>query len=236
MQLYAGSSGFSYSEWKGPFYPEKLKNADMLSYYSGKLDTVEVNYTFRRMPKAETLAKWAAQVGEGFRFVLKAPQRITHRQKLKDVQEPVGMLWEAAQALGAHLGPILFQLPPHFRMDLEVLKSFLSELPQGLQPVLEFRHRSWQDPQVYDVLREHAAALCTADTDPKGDDDTPSEIVPTADFGYLRLRRAEYSAADLDQWADAIRGQSWKRAFVFFKHEDDGAAPRQALSLTERFG
>ena len=236
MRLYAGSSGFSYKEWKGPFYPEKLKNADMLRFYASKLDTVEINYTFRRMPKAETMAGWREQASEGFRFVLKASQRITHRQRLKDVSEPVGYLWKAAQELGEHLGPILFQLPPFFKKDLAVLETFLGELPEGLQAVLEFRNPSWDDEQVCEVLRAHNAALCTADNDPKeGKPDPEPAITSTADFGYLRLRRSDYDEAALDAWAEQIRAQPWKEAFVFFKHEDEGAAPRMALAFQEAF-
>jgi len=231
MRLHVGTSGFSYRQWKGPFYPEKLPAGDMLAFYAERLSAVEINNTFYRSPKREHLERWATLVPDDFVFVLKAPKRITHRARLRDVEEPVGWLWDASEGLGVHRGPVLFQLPPSFRKDVELLGTFLGRLPAGLVPVLEFRHGSWDDDEVRAVLREHDAALCLADTD--GAEERP--IVPTCRIGYLRLRRGDYSAADLRRWAGRVRGQAWDDAFVFFKHEDEGAAPRQALAFAEAF-
>ncbi|MEM7204226.1 MAG: DUF72 domain-containing protein [Planctomycetota bacterium] len=232
MKLLPGTSGFSYREWKGPFYPEKLPAKQMLGYYSSQLPTVEVNNTFYRMPKPEVMARWAEEVPDHFVFVVKASQRITHRAKLVDAEEAVGYLWTTVGSLGPHLGPILFQLPPWFRKDLEVLRDFLAGLPDGLRAVFEFRHETWADPAVHTVLADHGAALCVADTEAA---EAPAAIEPTAPFGYLRLRRPDYDTAALASWAERIAAQPWDQAFAFFKHEDQGAAPRMALALAEQF-
>ena len=228
MHLRAGSSGFSYKEWKGPFYPEKLPNKDMLAYYAEHLSTVEINSSFYRMPKPEVLESWASKVPDDFMFVLKASRRITHNSRLKESSyDSVDYLWGVAQALGSHLGPILFQLPPNMKKDVERLRAFIDALPDELRAAFEFRHESWFDDDVYGALRDSGHALCLAEFD---DTDTPS-LVATADFGYLRLRRAEYTDDDLKRWLAAIHGESWDEAFVFFKHEDEGAAPRLAARL-----
>lgn len=227
MHLRAGSSGFSYKEWKGPFYPEKLPAKDMLRYYAERLSTVEVNNTFYRMPKESMLEGWAAKVPDDFIFVLKASRRITHQGRLKDVEDSVAYLWKVAQALGPHLGPILFQLPPFLKKDVPRLEAFMATLPEGLRAAFEFRHESWFADDVYDALREGGQALCLADMD---DADAPA-LVSTTDWGYLRLRREDYSDDALSAWKSAIHAQPWREAFVFFKHEDDGAAPRLAHRL-----
>jgi len=226
VEIRVGTSGFSYKEWKGSFYPDKWKPEDMLRYYAERLTTVEINNTFYRMPRAELLLGWAAQVPESFVFVLKGSQRITHIKRLKDAGEAVSYLFEAAAQLGPRLGPVFFQLPPNFKKDTERLRGFLEILPQGRPVAFEFRHESWFDDEVYEVLQAAGAALCAADTDESGDAGAP--IVPTGRFGYLRLRRAEYSDADLQGWADKVRAQTWDRAFVFFKHEDAGKGPAMA--------
>lgn len=232
MEVLAGTSGYSYKEWKGPFYPEKLPNTKMLGFYAEQLRTVEINNTFYRLPKAEVVARWAEQVPDNFVFVIKASQRITHRARLVDCEETVEYLWKAVSELGPHLGPVLFQLPPYFRKDVSVLRDFLAVLPQGMQPVFEFRHESWDDDEVRDVLREANAPLCAAETD----DGPDLDIQQTASWGYLRLRRSSYTEAELAAWADKIRTQPWERAFVFFKHEDEGVAPKMALQLMSLFG
>ena len=231
MQLYAGTSGYSYKEWKGPFYPEKLPASQMLSHYASELPAVEINNTFYRMPKASVMAKWVEQVPEGFVFVIKASQRITHHRRLKEAEEPTQYLWETVQELGPHLGPVLFQLPPNFRKDVERLKNFLAGLPDGMRPALEFRHESWDDDEVHAALRDANAALCAADVD----DAEVREIVPTADWGYLRLRRPGYDDAEIAAWVERIGSQDWRDAFVFFKHEDEGAAPRMAHRMNAAF-
>lgn len=235
MRLRAGSSGFSYKEWKGNFYPEKAKNADMLKLYSAQLDAVEINATFYRMPKASMLEGWAEQVPDGFTFVLKASQRITHRSKLEDVDDNIAYLWSTAQSLGAHLGPILFQLPPFSRRDDDKLDRFLGKLPKDMRAVMEFRHRSWFDEAVFERLRSHGASLCFSDTDPADEDDPGLEqpFVSTAPFGYVRLRRASYDAPALGEWITAIRQHAWEEVFVFFKHEP--TAPGLALSMIDQW-
>ena len=219
MRLLVGTSGYSYKEWKGSFYPVDLKNADMLRFYAERFPCVEVNNTFYRMPKAAMLEGWADQVPPGFLFVLKASQQITHRKRLKEAGEPLDYLLRTASVLGERLGPVLFQLPPYFKKDVARLRGFLARLPEGRPFAFEFRHETWADDEVRDALRERNAALVCADTEDSGEHGTP--IVPTADWGYLRLRRCAYSDAELAPWADRIRAQPWQRAFVFFKHEDD---------------
>jgi uncharacterized protein YecE (DUF72 family) len=227
MRIRAGTSGFSYKEWKGPFYPETLPAKDMLGYYAERLSTVEINNTFYRMPKPSVLEGWAANVPDDFVFVLKASRKITHSGRLKDVEDSVDYLWRVAGALGPHLGPILFQLPPSLKRNIERLRDFMAILPEGLRAAFEFRHQSWFEEDTYEALREGGHALCLADTDSI---DTP-EIVSTTDWGYLRLRREHYADEALQAWKAAIRAQSWGEAFVFFKHEDQGAAPRLAKRL-----
>ncbi|MEM8607087.1 MAG: DUF72 domain-containing protein [Myxococcota bacterium] len=227
MRLRAGSSGFSYKEWKGPFYPEKLAAKDMLRYYAERLSTVEINSTFYRMPKESMLEGWAEKVPDDFVFVLKASRRITHHGRLQEVEDSVEYLWKVAQRLGPHLGPILFQLPPFLKKDVPRVEAFMETLPEGLRAAFEFRHESWFDDEVYEAIRAGGHALCLADTDKT---DTP-ELVSTTDWGYLRLRREEYSDEALRKWKEAMAEQSWKEAFVFFKHEDEGAAPRLAHRL-----
>jgi len=219
MQIRVGTSGYSYKEWKGSFYPEDLKNADMLRYYAERFSSVEINNTFYRMPKATVLEGWAGQVPSDFLFVLKASQQITHRKRLKEAGEPLAYLLETARTLGDRLGPVLFQLPPYLKKDVDRLRDFLALLPEGRPFAFEFRHETWADDEVHAALSERNCALVCADTEDSGEDGAP--IVPTADWGYLRLRRCDYTPAELRPWADRIRAQSWETAFVFFKHEDD---------------
>ena len=230
MHVLTGTSGFSYAAWKGPFYPEKLPAKRFLEHYAGRLATVEINNTFYRMPRPELLAGWAAQVPESFRFAIKAPQRITHRARLAGCGELVAELWGALEPLGPRLGPVLFQLPPFFKKDALVLETFLGELPKGLRAAFEFRNRSWFDDEVRGLLERAGAALVIADTDRE----RPPEVVATAGFGYLRLRREDYVESDLDLWAERVRGAGWGEAFCYFKHEDAGVGPQLALSLAAR--
>ncbi len=230
MRVLCGTSGFSYKEWKGPFYPEDLPDKQMLTYYAERLPTVEINNTFYRMPKTEMLQKWTEQVPDRFIFVIKASRRITHAKgRLKDTDDSLAYLWEQVQSLGNHLGPILFQLPPFFRKDTELLREFCGKLPDGLRAVFEFRHETWACDEVHEVLGAARCALCTADTD-KDQNGTPP-LVPTTDWGYLRLRRETYGDDELSAWAERVRQQPWREVFVFFKHEDEGVAPR----LAEKF-
>jgi uncharacterized protein YecE (DUF72 family) len=229
MRIRVGTSGYSYKEWKGTFYPDDLPAAKMLPYYAERFDTVEINNTFYRMPDAKTVAKWGEQVPDSFSFVLKAPQRITHQKRLAGAEEDVQHLFDVAEPLGAKLGPILFQLPPYARKDAAKLRDFLAILPPRRRVAFEFRHESWFDDEIYDALRARDAALCFADTD--GVADPASLVVPTASWGYLRLRRTEYDAGALAAWADRVQAQSWDEAYVFFKHEDEGKGPRFAVEF-----
>jgi uncharacterized protein YecE (DUF72 family) len=226
MKVLVGTSGYSYKEWKGTFYPPDLKAAGMLAYYAQRLGTVEINNTFYRMPTAALLEQWSAQVPAEFTFVLKGSQRITHMKRLRDAAEPVDYFFRTAAVLGPKLGPVFFQLPPNFRKDVTRLRDFLALLPADRPVAFEFRHETWFDEEVYAALREKGAALCAADTDESGDEGAP--IVPTGSWGYLRLRRAEYDDAALRSWVDRVRAQPWDRAFVFFKHEDAGKGPAMA--------
>jgi uncharacterized protein YecE (DUF72 family) len=227
MRVLVGTSGYSYKEWKGRFYPEKMKAAEMLGFYARRFPTVEINNTFYRMPTKDLVARWAAEVPAGFTFVLKAPRRITHERKLMEVDDSLAYFFETASTLGPALGPTLVQLPPYFRRDLERLRSFLASVPEGRRVALEFRHESWSDEAVTEALRARGAALCLADVE----DGAPQEITATARWGYLRLRRPDYTDEDLASWAARIRAQPWDEAFVFFKHEDEARGPEMAARL-----
>ena len=230
LNVLVGTSGYSYKEWKGAFYPPELKAAGMLRFYAERFPTVEINNTFYRMPAPELLARWAGEVPPGFRFVLKAPRRITHEKRLTGVADTTARLFEVAASLGGKQGPFLFQLPPYSKKDTGRLRDFLGLLPQGVRAAFEFRDPSWEDDEVTETLRAAGAALCLADTDEAVGE---PRLVPTARFGYLRLRRADYDEAALRAWADRIRSQPWDEAFVFFKHEDEARGPRLAAQLVE---
>jgi len=224
MNLYVGTSGYSYKEWKGSFYPEKIPAKDMLRFYSERLSTVEINATFYRMPQKSMLENWKEQVPGTFRFSLKAPQRITHFKRLKDTEEETKYFFETASVLDGQLGVVLFQLPPNMKKDLPRLEAFLNDLPQQLFTAFEFRHPTWFDDDVLEVLRSQDRALVVSDTD----DMPTTHIDKTADWGYLRLRRVNYSEENLAEWHQRIREQDWKETFVFFKHEDEGTGPKLA--------
>jgi uncharacterized protein YecE (DUF72 family) len=226
MRLIVGTSGYSYKEWKGTFYPSDLPATKMLSFYAEHFSAVEINNTFYRMPEEKTLAKWATEVPDGFTFVLKAPQRITHQKKLAGIEDEVRHLFAVGDSLGPKLGPILFQLPPYLRKDTQKLHDLLEMVPRNRRAALEVRHDSWLADDVYAVLREHDAALCAADTDDVEDPDRL--LVSTASWGYLRLRRTEYSDDQLEAWMKRVKAQPWSDAYVFFKHEDEGKGPEFA--------
>lgn len=231
MKLFTGTSGFAYKEWKGTFYPEDLRTDDMLSFYASHFRSVEINNSFYRMPAEKTLRQWAEQVPAHFSFVLKAPQRITHFARLKEAsQDPLEHFARIAASLGPQLGPLLFQLPPNMKVDVPRLQNFLAWLPAGIRAAFEFRHVSWFDESVFAALRAVNASLCVADTD---EEQTPRVV--TADWGYVRLRRVEYTEADINDWAGWTHGQQWSDAFVFFKHEDAGTGPRLAKQFESAF-
>jgi uncharacterized protein YecE (DUF72 family) len=223
MALSVGTSGYSYKEWLGKFYPEKLPASAMLRFYADHFPTVEINNSFYRMPAETTLARWSLEVPESFTFTLKAPRRITHEKRLRDTGPEVTEFLRRAAALGKKSGPILFQLPPFLKKDLPLLQAFLSLLPFGPLVAFEFRHPSWLQTDVYDALHAKGATLCMAETD---DGSTP--LVSTSECGYLRLRCTFYEEAALRAWVEQIAAQPWKVAYVYFKHEDEAKGPRFA--------
>jgi len=229
VNFYVGTSGYSYKPWKGPFYPPDLPDRQMLRYYSERFGAVEINSTFRGMPKASVLEKWANTVPAGFQFVIKAPQQITHKRRLGDAGDLVLQLFEVAGVLAEHRGPLLFQLPLAMQKDVPRLRAFFAQLPPHQRAVVEFRHPSWFDDEVLGLLRDHRAALCVADAEGK----LEVPCVATTDWGYLRLRQPDYSDAELTTWVKRIQGQSWRDVFVFFKHENEGKGPRFAQRFLE---
>jgi len=232
MKFWIGTSGFQYKEWKGNFYPEDLPAAKMLPFYAERFSTTEINYTFHRIPATKTIDNWKAQTPEKFRFALKAPQKITHWSKLRDCADTLEYFCKVAGGLGERLGPVLFQLPPTFKKDVDVLSSFLRELPE-MRAAFEFRNESWFDQEIFERLRSRNIALCIADTDTIA---TPKEI--TANYGYLRLRREDYQTIDIECWAELVRQQraNWQDAFIYFKHEDSGIGPKLATQMMELLG
>jgi len=230
MKIFTGTSGFGYKEWKGKFYPERIAAGDMLRFYSTHLNTVEINNTFYRTPTEKVLTSWAEQVPRGFVFAIKAPQVITHLKRLRNVDDEAGFFFTSLSALGKKLGPILFQFPKSFRVDNPAFKSFLDVIPDAISCAFEFRSPSWLEGDTLDLLREKGCALCISDSD----EDPIHEIISTASWGYLRLRRSGYDDADLSQWMARINAQKkWKNAFVFFKHEDDAAGPDMAMRFRD---
>lgn len=227
--LYVGTSGFAYKEWKGVFYPQGVTDKKMLAYYSSVLGSVEINYTFRRMPAETTLETWRAQASPSFRFTLKAPQRITHFKRLKDVGEDVDEFVRRGRLLGDQLGTILFQLPPNMRYDRERLAGFLAVLPLGSRFAMEFRNPSFNDDEVFDLLKENDVAYCGAETDAMA-----LEAIPvTAKHVYLRLRNTEYTDKELKQWGIRVAKalKDGLDVYCYFKHEDGSTGPRYAQTL-----
>ena len=235
MNIRVGTSGWSYKEWKGSFYPPKLPARDMLSHYASCFSVVEVNNSFYRIPTEAVLAGWAAQVGPEFQFLLKASRRITHFHRLTDKDGSLEYFHRAVDPLRARLGPTLFQLPPTFESDPLRLAGFLEKLPAGWPAAMEFRHPSWFNDRTYELPRLHDVALVAVDEDPAEGPGAP--LVITSSWGYLRLRRTRYEEAALHRWADRIRSLAWERAYVFLKHEEGsptGPAPALALQAILR--
>jgi len=226
VTLRIGTSGYSYKEWKGVFYPEDLKASEMLSYYAERLGTVEINNTFYRLPTRKLLEGWASQVPDGFRFVLKVSQKITHFKRLMGAEEETGYLVDSARVLGPKLGAFLVQIPPNFARDDDRLAKFLALLPAEMRAALEVRNPSWMDPQVFAILEKHGVALVASQTD----EEPEPAIVRTAPWGYLRLRKTSYQPGELTDWSRRIADMGWGDAFVFFKHEQ--IAPDLAEKLT----
>ena len=233
VRLHVGTSGYNFPEWRGSFYPPKLPSAKWLEYYAQQLGTVEINYTFYRMPNDKTVAGWDAATPESFIFALKAPQRITHIARLRNIDEPLRRFLDTVGKLHAKLGPVLFQLPPNFKKDLARLGDLLTQFPSNVRAACEFRHASWWSDDVYELLRSTNTALCIADTE---EGTTPD--VSTADFGYLRLRDEGYSDEALKEWRRRVQalGSAWTDAYVFFKHEEQGVGPKLAAEFQKLFG
>ncbi len=222
--LYVGTSGYSYKEWKGSFYPGKISAKEMLSFYASRLGAVELNSTFYRLPQRSMVESWKAQVPEDFRFSVKASQRITHLKRLKDAAAETQFMLKTVSALGDRLGAVIFRFPEDMEKDIKRLEVFLKDLPAKTPAVFDFRHQTWFDDEVRALLRSQNRVLCVSDTD-----ELPSDHIDrTADWGYVRLRRSNYSEAELAEWINRVRAQNWKRTFVFFRHEDEGTGPKFA--------
>jgi uncharacterized protein YecE (DUF72 family) len=232
MEIYVGTSGYGYKEWKGRFYPEKISPGEMLRFYSEHLSAVEINNTFYHMPTERVLSSWAEQVPDDFVFALKAPQVITHLKRMRNVGEETEYLFRTLSVLKRKLGPVLFQFPGSFHADYPALKNFLSLIPGNISCSFEFRHPSWLDVEIPDLLREKGCSLCIADTD----ENPANEIISTTSWGYLRLRRSDYTDTGLSQWMERVHSQKWKKAFVFFKHEDEAKGPEMAVRFRELTG
>ena len=226
MRIRIGTSGYSYPAWKGKFYPRELRTAQMLSYYSEKFSTVEINNTFYKMPTAKLVGSWVGEVGDDFQFAVKAPQRITHHQRLKGSARTVAAFLKLTALFGDKRGPLLFQLPPNFEKDTALLTAFLKRLPTGIRTTFEFRHDSWFSDDVYRLLQDKGVALCIAE-----DEKLATPLVATAGWGYLRLRREDYKERHVAAWADKITRQKWDSANVYFKHEDKAKGPKLAAML-----
>lgn len=226
MQLLAGTSGYSYKEWLGHFYPEKLPASAMLRYYAERFATVEINNTFYRMPAEAMLARWSEEVPATFTFTLKAPRRITHEKRLREAEADVTEFLRRADVLGSKLGVVLFQLPPYLKKDVPRLQDFIGVLPRDKRVAFEFRNESWQNDAVYEALRAHGAMLCVTDTD---EGDTP--FIATTDCGYLRLRRTHYDEGDLAAWVERIAALALSRSYVYFMHEDEALGTRFATTI-----
>jgi uncharacterized protein YecE (DUF72 family) len=241
MRMRVGTSGFSYDQWEGGFYPAGLAADDRLSVYAQRLGTVEINNTFYRMPKRDVLRRWAAAVPDGFRFVIKASRRITHEGRLEDAGGALEVLLRQLEVLGDKRGPILFQTPHYLRKNVERLRAFVARLPPGVTAAFELRHRGWDDPEVHEVLATAGHAWCAAEHEPdttatEPDANTPpappaeTPLVRTAAWGYLRLHAPAYDDARLQHWAERIR-ETWDDAWVFFSHEE--TAPHLALRMRD---
>ncbi len=226
-RIWVGTSGYNYKEWKGPFYPSDLAEPDMLRFYGERYSTVEINYTFYRMPTVRSLQAWAKETAEDFVFSLKAPRRITHEMRLRDAADPLTYFCDTAKVLKAKLGALLFQLPPFLKKDVPRLEDFLHQLSPGFRVAFEFRNQSWFSDDVFDCLKRFEVALCIAEHEERS---APFEC--TAPFGYLRLRRADYSDEELAAWAQRLASMSaWHQTFVYFKHEAAGRGPMLASRL-----
>jgi len=241
--IWVGTSGYNYPEWKGSFYPSDLPAAKMLPYYAERFPTVEINYTFYRMPNEKLVGGWAAQTPSPYKLTLKAPRRITHDNRLKNTESLVSGFCQVAGTLGDKLGALLFQLPPNLKKDVAVFDAFLSELPPKVCAAFEFRHESWLDEEIFSRLAARNLALCVADSGDRGAGapgvkklSTPVRV--TADYAYFRLRDEAYTPDDIARWGDTIARatESSRDVFIYFKHEEEGKGPEFAKLLMTRLG
>jgi uncharacterized protein YecE (DUF72 family) len=228
MQPWIGTSGYQYPEWKGSFYPEKLSASKMLSFYAERFATTEINYSFRQIPSTKAIQNWAASTPPRFKFSFKAPQKVTHFARLRDCADTLKFFGSVISELGDKLGTVLFQLPPGFKCDVPLLRAFLNDLPAKMGAAFEFRQASWFNDETFDVLREHNAALCIAETE-----EFATPAIQTADFGYLRLRRLDYSPSDIRRWAEFVQShnRNWREALIYFKHEETALGPKFASQM-----
>ena len=222
MTLRAGTSGYAFKEWKGAFYPPTLSDDEWLAFYASRFPTVEINNTFYRLPKQSVLQDWASRVPAEFTFAIKASQRITHHARLKpECADAVDFLLQNTAVLGDRCGPILFQLPPNLKKDVDRLRGFLGLLPNGRRYTIEFRHESWFDDEVFAILRDRDVALCVAEQD-----GFKCPVQSTASWGYLRLHRLDYDEATLGEWAKCVSAQQWSETYIYFKHDEgNGSGP-----------
>lgn len=236
MQLYGGTSGWAYKEWRGGFYPAKAKPEAFLAHYANELNAVEVNNTFYRMPKREVIEGWASQVPHAFRFVLKVSRRITHFSRLRAIDDALTFLLANAAALGDRLGPLLVQLPPDLPKDLQLLRDFLRALPRGYRVALELRHRSWLDDELAALLADERvegvsrAALCLTSRLPEP---RWTAYAEASTWGYLRLHAGPHDEASLQAWCDFLGERRWEEAYAFFKHEEAEGGPLLARRFCE---
>ena len=234
MELHIGTSGWSYTSWKPAFFPEKLPSKRFLEFYATRLNAVELNATFRRMPTASAIAGWVGATPEDFRFAAKVHQQITHFKRLKDAGDSMRFFLQSLEPMreSGKLGPVLVQTPPNLKADLELLKTFVQCLAQAYRFAFEFRHESWFCEPVYEILRSKNAALCWAESE--------KIVVPevaTADFVYYRFREPEYSTPDLKNLTEELRMQSKEReVFAFFKHEEKPDSAMNAVTVARACG
>jgi len=233
MAIWIGTSGYSYPEWRGSFYPEKFPTSQMLPYYAARFPTVEINNTFYRMPNEELVAQWSAATPERYQLTLKAPKGITHIARLRDCADATARFLTVANTLGPKLGVLLFQLPPFAKKDVAALDSFIATLPEGVRAAFEFRNPTWMDEEVFARLRARNLALCVADSEKFS---TPVEI--TANYAYFRLRDEGYKPADIERWGSVIREKTshCSDVYVYFKHEEQGIGPEFARILMRALG
>lgn len=230
MELWIGTSGFQYAEWKGTFYPEVMPSSKMLPYYAERFATTEINYSFHRIPSAKTMEAWWKATPPRFKFSLKAPQKVTHWAKLRNCGDTLRYFHQVICDLEKKLGCVLFQLPPTLKKDAGLLEAFLADVPEGMRAAIEFRDLGWFSDDIFALLKQKNVALCIADSEKLA---TPE--VATADYGYLRLRREDYRDGDIARWAEAVRKREdeWSDAFIYFKHEESGIGPKFATRMIE---